>query len=437
MSAVLWAPNKPKHWDGASLRWVADIFAGGTPDKGNLGYWTDGTIPWLNSGSVGDWIINEPSMYITKDAYSNSSAKWIPSRSVVIALAGQGKTKGTAARLEIDSTCNQSMAAIVPSNSLDYRFLQFWLASNYQNIRNLAGGDKRDGLNLAHIGGIQVPLPPVDEQRSISDYLDRETQKIDELITEQRGLIETLRERRIAVISKAVRSGLDPAVENRPSGVDWLGNVPSHWDVKRLKYSIESALPGVWGSDPIGDGSDVRCVRVADFDRPHLRVGESINTMRSIKSKDIDSRKLQQGDLLIEKSGGTSVNPVGFVAIYDGDGETTVYANFIARMRPADGQNSRYWLYVHAASYSTRLTLRSVKQTTGIQNLDQSSYFDELFPYPPVEEQKDISEYLDERTSRIDELIAESEDLITLSQERRAALITAAVTGQIDVRTAS
>lgn len=284
------------------------------------------------------------------------------------------------------------------------------------------------------LAGHPILLPPLDEQRAVADYLDRETQKIDELITEQRSLIEILRERRIALISRAVRLGLNLQVEHQVTGVDWLGDIPSHWEVKRLKYSVESVLPGVWGSEPIGDESDVRCVRVADFDRPHLRVGDDIPTMRSVAPNDRQSRALRAGDLLIEKSGGTAINPVGFVAIYEGGDESTVYANFIARMRPSVGQVSRYWLYAHAASYATRLTFRSVKQTTGIQNLDQSAYFDELFPFPPPEEQREIVNYLDDQTSRIDELIAESEDLIGLSQERRAALITAAVTGQIDVR---
>lgn len=291
-------------------------------------------------------------------------------------------------------------------------------------------------ISSAQLSEVRLPAPPLDEQRAIADYLDRETQKIDELIAEQRDLIETLRELRIATISRTVRLGLNTEVETQASGVDWLGSVPAHWEIKRLKYSVESVVPGVWGFDPAGDETDVRCVRVADFDRPRLRVGDEIETIRSVDLKSRKSRELQRGDLLIEKSGGTAINPVGFVAMYDGGSELTVYANFIARMRPVVGQVSRYWLYAHAASYATRLTFRSVKQTTGIQNLDQSAYLDELFPYPPPEEQTAIVDYLDKRTARIDELIGESEELIALSQERRAALITAAVTGQIDVREA-
>ncbi|TAK68296.1 MAG: restriction endonuclease subunit S [Actinomycetota bacterium] len=431
---VKWAPCLPSHWSAAALKWLARIYAGGTPDRSNPDYWQGGTVPWLNSGSVNDGVITQPSELITEEALANSSARWVPSGSVVIALAGQGKTKGTPARLEIPSTTNQSMAAIVPGQGIDHRFIYYWLASNYQSIRNLAGGDLRDGLNLQHIGSIEMPLPPPDEQRAIADYLDRETAKIGTLISEQEGLVQVLQERRIAVISRAVTTGLDRAARLVDSGADWLGAVPEHWDVKRLKFSVASTQVGVWGAEPVGDDDDVLCVRVADFDRPRLRVSDEIPTVRSVKASDRLPRLLHPNDLLLEKSGGTAINPVGFVGVFEGTARPAVSSNFLTRLRVARGQHPRYWLYAHAASYSTRLTARSVNQTTGIQNLDQAAYFDELFPFPPFEEQRAIADYLDDQTKKIDALIAEAEGIVAVAKERRSALITAAVTGQIDVR---
>lgn len=319
------------------------------------------------------------------------------------------------------------------------RFMAYWTESLHFWDQIAVGAVKStiENFSASKYRSMRAPVPSLAEQQAIADYLDGETRRIDELIAEQRGLIETLRERRVARISRAVRRGLNESVELSQTGIDWLGEVPAHWEVRRLKYSMESVLPGVWGSDPQGDETDVLCVRVADFDRPRLQVREEIPTVRSVQMSDRVSRSLEPEDLLIEKSGGTAINPVGFVVMYTGPSETAVYANFIARMRLAEGQVPRYWLYAHAASYATRLTARSVKQTTGIQNLDQTSYFDEKFPFPPADEQRKIAEYLDDQTSRIDALIAESEDLIALSLERRAALITAAVTGQVDVRTAA
>ena len=178
-SGVEWLGEVPEHWHIGSVRWLTRRYSGGTPDKTNLAYWDGGTIPWLNSGAVNDRLINEPSTYITAEAFARSSAKWIPEGALVMALAGQGKTKGMVAQLAIRSTCNQSMAAIIPGPEIAARFLFWWLESNYQNIRNMAGGDLRDGLNLELLGNIQCPLAPSVEQTLIVTFLDRETAKID------------------------------------------------------------------------------------------------------------------------------------------------------------------------------------------------------------------------------------------------------------------
>ena len=203
-SGVEWLGKVPLTWETGSLRWLTHRYSGGTPDKANPAFWQEGSIPWLNSGAVNDRLITEPSAYITQDAFASSSAKWIPEGALVMALAGQGKTKGMVAQLAIASTCNQSMAAIIPDSEIFARFLLWWLESNYQNIRNMAGGDLRDGLNLDLLGSIRCPIPSLDEQFSIAAFLDRETAKIDALVAEQERLIELLKEKRKAVISHAV-----------------------------------------------------------------------------------------------------------------------------------------------------------------------------------------------------------------------------------------
>lgn len=208
-SGIEWLGEVPAHWDSVSLKWVATIFSGGTPDKSKTEYWEDGTIPWLNSGSVNQDLIIEPSEFITEDAFANSSAKWIPKNSLVIALAGQGKTKGMVAQLAIDTTCNQSMAAIIPNSKYEPRFLFWWLKANYQNIRNLAGGDLRDGLNLELVGSIRCPLCSCDEQVKIYEYLDKETSIIDRLIDKAGKSIDLAKEHRSALISAAVTGKID------------------------------------------------------------------------------------------------------------------------------------------------------------------------------------------------------------------------------------
>ncbi|CAN5543493.1 hypothetical protein BH23BAC1_BH23BAC1_45820 [soil metagenome] len=140
------------------------------------------------------------------------------------------------AQLGFDSTCNQSMAAIIPLRKIQPRYLLYWLNSNYQNIRNLGGGDLRDGLNLDMIGSIKCPIPGDLEQTAIATYLDRKTADIDELIADKKRLLGLYEEEKTAIINPAVTKGINPDVQMKDSGIEWLGEIPEHWDVKRFDF---------------------------------------------------------------------------------------------------------------------------------------------------------------------------------------------------------
>ena len=213
----------------------------------------------------------------------------------------------------------------------------------------------------------------------------------------------------------------------KESQVEWLGKVPSHWRVDRLKASISTCRNGIWGEEALDDDNDIPCVRVADFDRRRLRVELSEPTIRNVTEKERIGRVLGKGDLLLEKSGGGENQPVGCVVLYD-DARPAVCSNFVARMVPAIGQNSSYWRYVHAAAYAIRLTVGSINQTSGIQNLDQARYFNEYAVFPPQPEQMAIAAFLDLETGKIDALVEEQRRLIELLKEKRQAVISRAVT---------
>jgi len=213
----------------------------------------------------------------------------------------------------------------------------------------------------------------------------------------------------------------------KASGVDWLGEVPEHWKVDRFKWSVESCRNGVWGDEALQDGNDIPCVRVADFDRDRLRVDLAEPTIRNVTLKERSCRVLEPGDLLLEKAGGGELQPVGCVVLYD-DSRPAVCSNFIARMSLAEGMDSSFWRYAHAAAYNVRLNARSIKQTSGIQNLDQQQYLDELAPFPPISEQKAIARFLENETSKVDALISEQQRLVELLKKKRQAVISHAVT---------
>lgn len=419
---IEWLPKMPAHWRSASLRWLSSRYSGGTPDKNTPEYWEDGSIPWLASGEVNQALITEPSTFISEAGFANSSAKWIPEGALVMALAGQGKTKGMVAQLGIRSTCNQSMAAIVPNGEIQPRFLLWWLQSNYQNIRNMAGGDLRDGLNLDLLGDIPCPLPLPGEQAAIAAFLDRETAKIDALVEEQKRLIELLKEKRQAVISQAVTKGLDPNVPMKDSGVEWLGEVPAHWETSRLAnlYSDtdergNDELPVLTVS--IHDGVSDDELDEADMDRKVTRSDD--------KTK---YKRVKAGDLVYNM----------MRAWQGGFGTVTVDGMVSPAYVVARPRTPFPTAFIESLLRTPNAIEEMRGRSRGVTDFRLRLYWEEfkeiVIPLPPKAEVEAILLHLREWNARVADTVSAAEDCISILQERRSALISAAVTGKIDVR---
>jgi len=199
-----------------------------------------------------------------------------------------------------------------------------------------------------------------------------------------------------------------------------------------LKATVTKVQNGLWGDEPAEDGSDIICVRVADFDRSSAKVKLAGPTFRSIPERQQPGRLLHPGDLLLEKSGGGEKQPVGFVARVESLPSKAVCSNFIARMQPARGFDPKFLSYLHGHLYSRRVNTRSIKQSTGIQNLDSAAYLSEQVAIPAEPLQRAIAAYLDRETARIDTLIGKKEFLLALLEEKRTALISQAVTKGLD-----
>ena len=217
------------------------------------------------------------------------------------------------------------------------------------------------------------------------------------------------------------------------SGVEWLGEVPEHWEIRRLGSTVQDCINGTWGNDTNGH-DDVVCVRVADFDRTQLRVRLENRTMRAVSNDERIQRLLKHGDLLLEKSGGGDLHPVGAVVLYDHD-DSAVCSNFIARMPVAPSHDSKFLVYLHFALYTRRINVRSIKQTTGIQNLDAYDYLSERVAIPVIDEQLVISRFLDQTTQQIDRFILANEKLIKLLNELKHATIHEAIVGRKNIST--
>ena len=257
-----------------------------------------------------------------------------------------------------------------------------------------------------------VPEPGV--QAEIAKYLDTETSRIDTLITKKRRMIELLEERWVADVVGATTG---PA---------------SDCEGVALRRVIDSAIGGSWGNESGASDLDAVCVRGTDFNTTDLTANQASAPMRSFTYGDFRRRKLLDGDLVIEKSGGGDKHPVGRVVQWCGD-DAGVPTNFAARLRPEAGVHSRYLTFLLRAAYETDRTRRWIKQTTGIQNLDLGGFLSEKFAVPPLPDQSAVASRLDEATRHRVRTEALFDKQIGVLRERRQALITAAVTGELAV----
>lgn len=219
--------------------------------------------------------------------------------------------------------------------------------------------------------------------------------------------------------------------EYKDSGIAWIGEIPSEWEVKRLKNCFEFHKGGAWGEEATGNSNDYICVRVADFDYKSLCVNSEDYTIRNFTDAQVKKLQLVKGDLLIEKSGGGENSPVGRVVIFDKD-FNALYANFIEAIRVAKNGCSNFYNYLFASLYSIGINRKFYSQTTGIQNLNVTDYLNEAYPIPPLQTQQAIADYLDRKTAGIDTLIADKQKLIDLLRKKRQATINEAVTKGLD-----
>jgi type I restriction enzyme S subunit len=273
-------------------------------------------------------------------------------------------------------------------------------------------------------------FPTRAEQRHIVLFLDRETATIDALIAEQERLILLLQEQRQAVISHTVTKGLDPNASTRDSGIEWIGHIPSSWAVLPLKAlaTIRTGIAkGKEYTDP--DLVDVPYLRVANVQDGHLDL-DDVATLR-IPRRDVDRFALRSGDVLMNEGG--DFDKLGRGAVWHGEITPCVTQNHVFAVRPHS--ISPYWLSeVTSSSCGQFYFMSRAKQSTNLASISSRNLMELPVPVPPAETAAAIVEYLAGAKARITTLISHAEHAISLLRERRTALITAAVTGQIDVR---
>ncbi len=317
---------------------------------------------------------------------------------------------------------------IHPFDSLRPRFLQFLLLTKemIDLVNGSTFGAKMPRASWDFLASLHLSIPPLDEQSVIATFLTHETTKIDALIAEQQRLIELLQEKRQAVISHAVTKGLNPGAPMKDSGVEWLGEVPEHWTLKRLKHLSPNLSVGIvvnpseYVSDeglPFVYGGDIR-EGVIDWENSR-RIAPALSDKQP-------KTRLRSGDLLMVRVGAPGITAVVPAQCEGG--------NCASVMLIRQGSFSSQWLCFTLNTRIVRFQVEVVQYGAAQEQFNISHAVNFWLPVPPRQEQDRIAAFLDSEHDKAKGLINQAQSAVSLLQERRSALISAAVTGQIDVR---
>ena len=321
---------------------------------------------------------------------------------------------------------------LTPGPDLDRRFLYYITVDpsfRQHGAASMTGAAGQQRVPEDFVREIRVRVPPLSQQRTIADYLDRETARLDALLAAKERVIELLAEKRRALITRAVTRGLDTRVPLRDSGIPWLGKTPAHWEVTRLKFVARIrtglALGKRFGNKLV---REYPYLRVANVQDGHL----DLSDVKSICVPDDEALlyHLRAGDVLMNEGG--DANKLGRGAIWTGQISPCLHQNHVFAVRPR--RLSPAWLNSWISSDVAKAYFESrAKQSTNLASISTSNLNEMPLLKPPDREQRSIVDYVTRYTARIDNFRKATERTTALLKERRAALIAAAVTGRINV----
>ncbi len=430
-SGVAWLGEVPEHWKAVPLKTVSthndDVLDESTAPGAEIVYVDIASVDSING-------IKSKEGLLFAEAPSRARRRVQHGDVIVSTVRTYLKAIARIRDPEPNLIVSTGFAVIRPRGELDPDFLGHLVSAGFfvDQVIARSTGVSYPAINASELVAIPVPVPPLREQTQIAAFLDRETEKIDALVAEQRRLMHLLKEKREAVISHAVTRGLNPDAPMKPSGIEWLGYVPKHWvslPLSRIASTSESLfIDGDWiESKDLSDGG-IRYLTSGNVgDGYYKEQGQGYISGETFTA--LNCVEVLPGDVLISR-----LNlPIGRSCLVPdlGDRIVTCVDNVIVR---PDLDFNRLFVVYQLTSKLHFSNMENLARGTTMQRISRSTLGRVRFAFPPLAEQTEIAAFLDREIAKIETLTTEAQRAIALLQERRTALISAAVTGQIDVR---
>ena len=414
-SGISWINEIPENWNIEPIKYNYSLIAGATPESTNVDFW-DGNIKWITPADfkTKDIFVTGGSRNLTIEGYKSCSTSMLPIGSIVFSKRAP---IGTVA-ITADKLCiNQGCLGLVEKSGRVLNKFYFYVISIYSDVFNIYGsGTTFKEISANVFANIKLPTPPIQEQQRIADFLDAKCAEIDALTADIQTQIDTLEQYKRAVITETVTKGLNPDAEMKDSGIQWIGNMPAHWDVIRGKYILRYMQKPVHEDDGV-----ITCFRDGEVTLRSNRREDGF----TMSDKEIGYQGIDVGDLVVHGMDGFA----GSIGISDSRGKASPVLNVLDT-----DQCKRYIMYyLRSMAYSDVF----LALATGIRvrscDLRWNKLAELSYPVPPLDEQNAIVKYIDSVLSKADAVIADKKAQLATLNDYKKSLIFEYVTGKKEV----
>lgn len=436
-SGLQWIGKVPKHWVVSRLKYFCEpLKSGGTPKSDDSRFYAAEGIPWVAIADMSSTpLVIDTAKHLTEEGIADKNLNIFPSGTILYSIYA---TLGKVSELAVPACINQAILAINPDKRYCKTYFKYCLTAQEQYVYSLSNGNTQNNLNAEKVANFFMVLPTLPEQQAIASFLDAKTKPIDNIIAKREKQIELLEEIKSAIISRAVTKGLNPDAKMKDSGIEWIKTEPQSWETRRIKnvitlltdYDANGSFADIAKNVKVNVGEPYAwMVRATDLANKRYGIVDDNNYCNKETFDFLSKSSLEAGDILIAKRGDIGKS----YEVPKCDCPMTLAPNTYLLKTNKQVINNRFFHYFFMSDYGKKQLSINNKSTT-IGAIYKEDVKNLKILLPPMDEQQAIASYLDSETSKIDSRIAKRRKQIELLQEYKQALITAAVTGKIDVR---
>lgn len=410
------------------LRHRFKVISGSTPESGKGFYW-DGDIFWVTPEDLSSlkdgYYLYDTKRKITDEGYSNSGVTMAPINSIVLTKRAP---IGLLAILGVEACSNQGCFLLIPNDKIEPRFYYYYLLANKEYLQILGRGSTFMELSLDDIKSFPIPDFSISAQKKIAAYLDEEIRNIDELIFKKQRQLELLDEQRQAFITHAVTKGINPNVQLKDSEIEWLGEIPIHWKVKKLKYLVKvnpSLKSFQFDNDSLSEVVFLPMEKVSEYGEVDFSI------RKPIRDVSIGYTYFEKNDVVVAKITPCFENGKGAL-LNQIDTEFGFGTTEFHVLRCSEQIDPEYLYYVTISSIFRESGTAEMKGAAGQKRVTPEFIKEYLVPHPDIYEQKELIKSLNAELKVIGKMMMLTQNSIDLLHERRAALIGSSVLGHLD-----